>query len=119
MPGIEVRSPESPDEIRPFEKNGQVQVMEIAGRGASRAIFEPGWKWSNDVKPIAGTDSCQVEHFGYCLEGHMTVKMDDGSEAEIEQGQFFSIPPGHDAWVDDSRCVLLDFAQSKEYAKRS
>src|SRR5206468_11925959 len=63
------------------------------------ATFEPGWKWSESVKPIAGTDSCQVAHTGYQLSGRMVVRMDDGSEHEFRPGDAGIIPPGHDAWV--------------------
>ena len=82
-------------------------------------VFEPGWKWSVNVKPIAGTDSCQVSHVGYCLSGRMTIFMDDGTTAEITAGQAVAIPPGHDAEVTgDEECVFVDFGEISEYAKR-
>jgi hypothetical protein len=74
---------------------------------------EPGWKWSNNVKPIAGTDSCQVSHLGYCISGGMKIYADDGTEAEIGPGDVFAIHPGHDAEVTgDEPCVALDFGCS-------
>ena len=74
------------------------------------ATFEPGWKWSNDVKPIAGTENCQVGHIGYCLSGRMSVRMEDGTVIELTPGTVFHIPPGHDASTEgDEGCVLLDF----------
>src|SRR2546421_10247880 len=119
MPGLEVKSFDSPDEVRPFEGKGQAEVLNIGGRVVGRATFEPGWKWSENVKPIAGTDSCQVSHLGYVLSGRMRVYMDDGSEAEIGPGEVMAIAPGHDAEVvGDEPCVSLDFGEFGEYAKR-
>jgi uncharacterized cupin superfamily protein len=67
------------------------------------------WRWSVNVKPIAGTDSCQVDHLGYVLEGRMALRMDDGTEREFGPGDAFHVPPGHDAWIiGDEACVLLD-----------
>lgn len=81
-------------------------------------MFEPGWRWSDDVKPIAKTDLCEISHLGYCLSGQMTVRMGDGTEAEIHAGDVFAIPPGHDAEVvGDEPCVMLDFGEATEYAK--
>jgi uncharacterized cupin superfamily protein len=119
MAAIEVKNFDSPDEVRPFEGNGQAKVVQVAGQTVGRGTFEPGWKWSQNVKPIAGTDSCEVSHLGYCMSGQMRVYMDDGSEAEIRPGDVFAIPPGHDAEiVGEESCVMLDFGQFEEYAKR-
>jgi len=75
--------------------------------------------WSQDVRPIAGTDSCQVSHLGYCVSGRMRVTMDDGTVHEIGPGDVAAIPPGHDAeTLGDEACVLLDFGEIEEYAKR-
>jgi hypothetical protein len=83
-----------------------------------RATFEPGWRWSECVKPIAGTPSCQVAHLGYMVQGRMRIKMDDGSEEEIGPGEVAMIPPGHDAWiVGNERCVIIDFQGGSVYAK--
>jgi len=120
MAGIEVKSFDSPDETRPFEGKGQAEVLQLAGHTVGKATFEPGWKWSDNVKPIAQTDSCQVSHLGYCISGRMKVYMDDGSEQEIGPGDAFAIPPGHDAEiVSDDACVCLDFGEFGEYAKRN
>ena len=116
---VEVKRFDSPDETRPFEGKGEAAVVSVAGHGVAKATFEPGWRWSNNVKPIAGTDSCEVSHLGYCVSGSMKVAMDDGSEQEIKAGDVFAIPPGHDAEVtSDEACVMLDFGQIDEYAKR-
>ncbi len=80
MAAMQVKSFESPDEVREFEGKGHAKVVEVAGQTIGKGTFEPGWKWSENVKPIAGTDSCQVSHLGYILSGSMTVRMDDGTE---------------------------------------
>ena len=119
MAGMQVKSFESPDEVRPFEGNGKADVLDIGGRVVGRTTLEPGWKWSYNVKPIAATDSCQVSHLGYCLSGRMKVIMDDGSESEVSSGDVVAIPPGHDAEVvGDEACVFIDFGEFGEYAKR-
>jgi hypothetical protein len=119
MAELEVKSFDSPDETRPFEGKGQADVVQLAGRSVGRGTFEPGWKWSNNVKPIAKTDSCQISHLGYCVSGRMKIYMDDGSEQEIGPGQAAAIPPGHDAEViGDEACVLIDFGEITEYARR-
>jgi uncharacterized cupin superfamily protein len=116
---VEAKSFDSPDETRPFEGKGQVEVVSVAGHPVGRGTFEPGWRWSNNVKPIAGTDSCQVSHLGYVLSGRMKIQMDDGSEVEVAEGQAVAIPPGHDAEVmGDQACVMIDFGEISEYAKR-
>ena len=108
-----------PDETRRFEAHGKVNVIDLLGRTVGRGEFEPGWRWSKDVQPIAGTDSCEVSHLGYCVSGRMTIHMDDGSHADIGPGDAFAIPPRHDAEViGDETCVLLDFGEIGDYAKR-
>lgn len=120
MAGIEIKSFDSPDEVREFEGNGKVDAVNIGGRVVGRGSFEPGWKWSQNVKPIAGTDSCEVSHLGYVVSGRMKVMMDDGSEGEIGPGDAVAIHPGHDAEVvGDENCVMIDFGEIDQYAKRS
>ena len=111
----------SPDETRPFKGGkGKMEVFSLGDSTVGRGEFEPGWRWSQHVKPIAGTASCQATHTGYVLEGRMVVKMDDGSETEYGPGDFFCMPAGHDAWiVGDKRCVLLDFTGVAKYAKKT
>ncbi len=118
MASVEIKSFNSPDETRPFEGKGQALVVNVGGQAVGRGTFEPGWKWSANVKPIAGTDSCQVAHLGYVLSGAMRVFMDDGSEAQVGPGDVVAIPPGHDAEVvGDEACVMVDFGEFGEYAK--
>lgn len=119
MPDVEVKSFDSPDEVRPFEGNGQAEVVNVGGRAVGRGTFEPGWRWSENIKPIAQTDSCQVSHLGYCISGRMKVIMDDGTEGECGPGDVVAIPPGHDAEVvGDEPCVFIDFGEFGDYAKR-
>ena len=114
---LQGKSLDSPDEVRSFDR-GKMDVVTLGGVTVGRAVFEPGWKWSECVKPIAGTDSCQVHHVGYVVSGRMTVRMDDGSEHEFGPDEALVIPPGHDAWiVGDEPAVVLDFAGAEQYAK--
>jgi hypothetical protein len=114
-----VKSFDQPDEVRPFEGKGKAEVVDMGGKAIARATFEPGWRWSNNVKPIAGTDSCQVSHLGYVLSGRMRVFMNDGSQHEVGPGEVMAVPPGHDAEVvGDEPCIALDFGEIEEYAKR-
>ena len=113
---LEIRNLESPDEKRSFD-NGSLHIVDVAGATVGRAEFQPGWKWSNDVKPLAGTDSCQVAHRGYVVSGRMHIVMDDGTEGDLGPGDAIVISPGHDAWtVGDEACVMVDWAGSDTYA---
>jgi len=118
-PAIEKKSLDSPDDVRPFKGGrGRAKIVRVGGLNLGRGTFEPGWRWSEHVKPVAGTHSCQAAHTGYVLEGRMAVKMDDGSEMEFGPGDAFYMPPGHDAWiVGDKRCVLIDATGFGTYAK--
>lgn len=110
----------NPDETRPFKQHGRLDLVRVGNGVIGRGVFEPGWRWSKDVKPIAGTPSCQTEHVGYVLSGRMVIAMDGGPETEIGPGDFVEIPPGHDAWtVGDEPCVLLDIAGAAHYAASS
>lgn len=102
-----------PDESVNMSGHGTKEAVMIDGMPIERAEFLKGWKWSNDVKPMLGTDSCPVHHLGYCLEGHLHVQMDDGSTMEINAGDAFEIPAGHDAWVvGDHKAVMVDFGKA-------
>lgn len=116
---LEKKSLQQPDEVRTFKDGkGKVAVFCVGDHAVGRAEFEPGWRWSLHVKPMAGTDSCQASHTGMILEGRMVVKMDDGSQMEYGPGDVFYMPPGHDAWVvGQQRCVALDFTGGGAYAK--
>jgi mannose-6-phosphate isomerase-like protein (cupin superfamily) len=101
---------DKPDDTRTFDK-GHLDAVTLGEVAFGRAIFEPGWRWSESVKPIAGTDSCQVHHNGYIVSGSLHVVMDDGTEIDVNPGDVFVCPPGHDAWVtSDEPCVAYDFS---------
>jgi hypothetical protein len=115
-----VKSFDTPDETREFP-NGKGAIVHLATGSAAEVWMQPGWKWSESVKPIAGTESCQMRHVGYCLAGSIHVVQNDGTELDIRSGSVYEIEPGHDAWVDgDEAFNGLEF-QSKtaeEYAKK-
>ena len=121
MSTLQRRSFDSPDEVRKFEDGkGQLEFINSESGPVGRATFEPGWKWSEHVKPIVGTDSCMVAHTGYLVSGRMKVVMDDGQEQEYGPGDFMMAPPGHDAWiVGDEPCVVIDWQGMADYAKGS
>jgi hypothetical protein len=106
---LDAKTLDTPDETRTFD-NGKVEVVTVGDATVGRAVFQPGWRWSNDVKPIAGTESCQASHLGYVISGRLKVVHDDGSEAEVGPGSAYVIAPGHDAWVvGDEEFVALEF----------
>ena len=114
---LEHRSFTKPDETRTF-KLGKVDLVTLGGVTFGRAVFEPGWRWSECVKPIAQTPSCEVPHLSYGVSGRMHVKMDDGTEYEFGPGEIGEVPPGHDAWVvGNETCVLIDITGMETYAK--
>ena len=109
----------NPDEIRNLPKT-KIEVIKVGDSTIMRGTFDPGWKWSECVKPTAGTESCQAPHIMYVLSGRMKIVMDDGSEMEIGPGDAVDIPPGHDAWIlGDEPCTAIDFAAGKVYAKKA
>jgi hypothetical protein len=118
MAGLEIKS--AADEQRPMTGKGEVDVFKVGGHTALSGTWEPGWRWSEHVKPIAGTDSCQATHLIYAISGHMKVVMEDGTEGEIGPGDFAFIAPGHDAWVEgDEPFKGVDFGGYAQYAKGS
>ncbi len=118
MPAIEVKHTDSPDETRPFADKGRAQVVRVGDTTIVRGTFEPGWRWSQHVKPLVGTESCQAAHTGYIVSGRMHIQMDDGSSQEIGPGDAVYAPAGHDAWiVGDEPCVFIDFT-APDYATR-
>jgi hypothetical protein len=107
----------SPDEVRTFEK-GKLELASIGKITFGRAVFQPGWKWSESVKPIVKTEYCEAPHTQYHVSGRLKVRMADGSEKEFGPGDIGVLPPGHDAWViGDEAVVLIDISGMGEYAK--
>jgi mannose-6-phosphate isomerase-like protein (cupin superfamily) len=109
----------APDEKRSFTDKGHAEILRFGGGVVGRGMFEPGWRWSTHVKPIAGTESCEASHAGYVVSGRMHIVMDDGEEADIGTGDYVEIPPGHDAWtVGNETCVIIDVSGMEHYARQ-
>jgi hypothetical protein len=108
-----------PDETREFPR-GRAELLKIGGGEVGRLVFQPGWRWSNDVKPIAKTASCEAPHFQYHVSGRLAIRMDDGREIIAGPGDITSLPSGHDAWVvGDEPAVVIDWFGASKYAKAS
>jgi hypothetical protein len=106
-----------PDEVRKFN-NGQAEIISIDETPIGRLVLQPGWRWSNDVKPLAGTDSCEAPHFQYHVSGQLGIRMDDGTEFVAGPGDVTSLPKGHDAWViGNEPVVVVDWYGASNYAK--
>jgi mannose-6-phosphate isomerase-like protein (cupin superfamily) len=108
-----------PDKTTEFP-HGRLEHVSLEDLALARITLQPGWRWSQDVQPQAGTESCQSHHIQYILSGRLVIAMDDGTETELEPGDFVFIPPGHDAWVvGDEPFVAVDFSGLKEYVEES
>jgi hypothetical protein len=113
------RSFQTPDETREFPK-GHAEIVTVSGDDVGRLVFEPGWRWSNDVKPVAKTASCEAPHFQYHVSGRLAIRMDDGTEFVAGPGDVTSLPSGHDAWVvGEEPVVVVDWFGASNYAKGS
>lgn len=114
----EYKSFDTPDETRSFE-HGRVELINIGGAEIGRLVLEPGWRWSEHVKPIAGTDLCEAPHFQYQVSGTLGVRMADGTEFVLRGGDVSSFPEGHDGWViGDEPVVIVDWFGASSYAQR-
>jgi class 3 adenylate cyclase len=98
VPRLQRKSFATPDQVRTFA-TGRVDVVALDEISIGRFVLRPGWRWSKDVAPIAGTRSCQHRHVGYVISGTIQVTMDDGTELVIGAGDGYEIPPGHDVLV--------------------
>ena len=113
----EHKSFQSPDEVREFP-HGSASILNIGGGSVGRLVFQPGWRWSTDVKPIARTESCEAPHFQYHVSGRLGIRMDDGTELVAGPGDITSLPSGHDAWVvGDEPVVVVDWYGASSYAR--
>ncbi len=105
------------DEVREFP-NGRAEILKVGGSEIGRLVFQPGWRWSSDVKAIAGTERCEAPHFQYHVSGRLAIRMDDGTELEAGPGDVTSLPSGHDAWVvGDEPVVVVDWFGASNYAR--
>ena len=117
MNKAELKSFGKPDEVRKFPK-GRLELVKIGDATIGRAVFEPGWRWSTSLQPIAKTKSCDAPHFQYHVSGVLRVRMDDGSEFDCRPGDVSLVPPGHDGWVVGKEPVIVvDFQGMADYAK--
>jgi hypothetical protein len=117
MAGVESRDFDSPDESRTPEKT-RSDIVRMSGATVARLTLEPGWRWSDCIKPVAGTESCRARHVGVLTQGRMHVRHDDGTELDLAPGEAYVIEPGHDAWVvGDERVVGFEFESAEEYAR--
>ena len=109
MAGVDKKSFDQPEVTRTPAK-ATIDVVTVGGRTVGRSTLEPGWRWSESIKPIVGTDSCEVHHLGVVLSGRLHVEHSDGSEADLGPGDVYDIQPGHDAWVlGDEPVVGVEF----------
>ncbi len=119
MKKMEVKGFNKPDEVRDFDK-GKVELVNVGGATVGRAVFQPGWKWSESVKPLVKTKSCEAPHLQYHVSGTLHIKMDDGSEVDCRAGDVSLLPTGHDAWVvGNEPVVIVDFQGMVDYAKQA
>lgn len=117
MDKTEHRSFGAPDETREFP-HGHAEILNMSSGPVGRLVLEPGWRWSQDIKPIAGTASCEAPHFQYHLSGRLTIRMDDGAEFTAGPGDITVLPSGHDAWVvGDEPVVTVDWSGAASYAR--
>ena len=117
MARLQRRSFEDSEDIRTIP-HGRIEVVELDDRVIGRMTYEPGWRWSTDVKPIAGTELCEAPHFQYHISGTLRVRMADGSEFDVGPGEVAMLPPGHDAWVvGDEPAVVVDWGGAHTWGK--
>jgi hypothetical protein len=113
----EQKSFSQPDETRSFP-NGDLHLIKIGGADIGQLTLRPGWRWSEHVKPIAGTDLCEAPHFQYHVQGTLHVVMGDGTEFDAGPGDVTALPQGHDAWVvGDEPVVVVDWYGASNYAR--
>ena len=117
MPRLQRKGFEAPDEVRTFP-NGRIDVVMLDEVAVGRFVLQPGWRWSEHVAPVAGTQSCQLRHVGFTISGTLSIRMDDGTELTIGPGDAYEIPPGHDGWVvGDQPWESVEFTSAHEYAR--
>ncbi len=116
---LETRSHDAPDERRTPNLT-DVEIVRLHDCTIGRFRFQPGWRWSECIKPVAGTPSCQLSHMGHVVSGRLRIRLDDGSETSLEPGMSYTIPPGHDAWVEgDQPFVGIEVMSAEQFAKRT
>ena len=115
VPRLQHKSFSTPDQVRKFTL-GRIDIVNLDETSIGRFIWEPGWRWSEVVKPVVDTPLCVNRHLGYVIGGHLHVVMDDGTELDIVAGDAYEIPPGHDAWVvGDTAFDAVEFASARNF----
>jgi class 3 adenylate cyclase len=95
---LQAKAFDAPDETRTVPR-ALLRVVNLGEVAVGHAIWEPGWRWSTDLRPIAGGEWCEIHHLGYAMAGRLAVITEDGDQLEIPGGSVYEIPPRHDAWV--------------------
>jgi mannose-6-phosphate isomerase-like protein (cupin superfamily) len=114
---LQAKSHSSPDEVRTPQKT-RVEIVHLEGFTIGRFNFEPGWRWSECVKPVVKTELCQLSHVGYAVSGQLTIRLKDGTQKTIVAGESYTIPPGHEAWVEGKQpFVGIEVLSADVYAK--
>ncbi|MBV8690027.1 MAG: cupin domain-containing protein [Actinobacteria bacterium] len=117
MAGVETNDFSAPDEVRRPDRTN-IEIVKLGGGEIGRFTFQPGWSWSECIKPVVGGESCQTEHVGYMIAGQLQVQSDDGSTVDISAGNVYRIAPGHDAHVvGDDPVTVVEFQGAATYAK--
>ncbi|HQR79568.1 MAG TPA: cupin domain-containing protein [Actinomycetota bacterium] len=119
MSSAEVKNFENPDEVREFP-HGRGDIVDIGGGKVARMTLQPGWRWSEHVKPVTGTDWCEAPHFQYVISGTIRTRMADGTEFDVRAGDVNVLPPGHDGWVvGDEPAVVIDWGGAHKWGRAS
>ena len=119
MPRLQSRAFATPDERRIFP-HGRGEILKLDETTVGRAVYLPGWRWTQDMPAIAGTATCQMHHLGYSISGRMHVVTNEGDELDILPESIYEIPSGHDAWVvGDEPFVTYEFEarSAQEYGR--
>jgi quercetin dioxygenase-like cupin family protein len=117
---LERKNFESPDESRDLVAKGHIEALHLEAGTVRRSTYEPGWRWSEHVGPLAGSTICNATHFGMIVSGSQAVELVDGTQIILTAGDVFSVPPGHDGWtIGDEPCVVVDFSGSDPFGGTS
>jgi quercetin dioxygenase-like cupin family protein len=117
MPNAEIKSFSTPDERQEVER-ASVAVVNMPGGPVERSTLKPGWRWSEHIKPMVGTELCEVNHFGYIVSGQLGIRLKDGTEHVAKAGDVIAVPAGHDAWVVSGEpIVVIDWGATTNFGK--
>jgi len=114
---LQRKSLTQPETVRNFP-HGHIDTVALGESEIGRWEFEPGWRWSTDVRPIVGTDSCLNRHVGVCVSGKLHVELNDGTSMDVGPNDAYEIPPGHDGWVvGDESFITYEWTSSRVFAR--